>query len=51
MGYAVKISHRQLATGDLAESLRELLAQPAKPPVIPTGVVEVADWLDRLAGY
>ncbi len=50
-GYGLKISRRQLANGDLAESLRTLRAQPDKPPVIPTGVVEVADWLDRLAGY
>jgi hypothetical protein len=49
-GNGVKISRRQLTTGDLAESLRELLAQPAKPPVAPSGVVETADWLERLLG-
>ncbi len=46
-GNGVKISRRQLATGDLAEPLRALLAQPAKPPVAPTGVSEAADWLDQ----
>ncbi|MGB5063894.1 MAG: hypothetical protein WBQ37_09050 [Candidatus Competibacter sp.] len=45
---AVKINRRQLASGDLAEPLRALLAQPAKPPVIPTGAVEAAGWLERL---
>lgn len=50
-GNGLKISRRQLANGDLAESLLTLLAQPVKPPVTPTGVAEVADWLDRLAGY
>ncbi|MCC6135005.1 MAG: hypothetical protein LM550_08580 [Candidatus Contendobacter sp.] len=47
-GNAVKISHRQLATGDLADSLRELLAQPAKPPIAATGAAEAVDWLDRI---
>lgn len=49
-GNAVKISRRQLASGDLAESLRALLAQPAKPLVTPTGVSEAADWLEASAG-
>lgn len=47
-GNGVKISRRQLATGDLAEPLQALLAQPAKPPVVPTGVSEAADWLERV---
>ncbi|MDG4596172.1 MAG: hypothetical protein P9F75_10880 [Candidatus Contendobacter sp.] len=47
-GNGVKINRRQLARGELAESLRELLVQPAKPPVAPTGVDEAAEWLDRL---
>jgi len=28
-----------------------LLAQPAKPPVAPTGVAEAAVWLERLLGF
>ncbi|MBE2294048.1 MAG: hypothetical protein IAF00_03825 [Phycisphaerales bacterium] len=47
-GNAVKINRQQLATGDLAEPLRMLLAQPLKPPVAPTGVMEAVDWLERL---
>ena len=47
-GNGVKISRQQLASGALAEPLRDLLAQPAKPPVTPTGVDEAADWLERL---
>jgi len=47
-GNGVKISRRQLATGELAEPLRALLDQPARPPLPPTGVVEAADWLERL---
>ncbi|KAB2935566.1 MAG: hypothetical protein F9K25_03445 [Candidatus Contendobacter sp.] len=47
-GNGVKIDRRQLASGELAKPLRELLAQPAKPPVAPTGVHDAADWLDRL---
>jgi len=47
-GNAVKISRQQLATGDLAEPLAALLAQPARPPVVPTGVSATADWLDRV---
>ena len=46
-GNAVKIDRRRLASGDLAEPLRALLAQPAKPPVAPAGVGEAADWLER----
>ncbi len=46
-GNAVKIDRRRLASGDLAEPLRALLAQPAKPPVMPTGAVEAAGWLER----
>ncbi|MDS4027727.1 MAG: hypothetical protein RKO25_12190 [Candidatus Contendobacter sp.] len=49
-GSGVKINRRQLASGALAEPLRELLALPAKPPVAPTGAGEAADWLDRLLG-
>ena len=48
-GNGVKISRRQLAAGDLAEPLQALLAQPVKPPVVPTGVSEAADWLDRVS--
>ncbi|MBK8753161.1 MAG: hypothetical protein IPL99_16710 [Candidatus Competibacteraceae bacterium] len=47
-GNGVKISRQQLVSGDLAEPLRALLAQPARPPVVPTGVSEAADWLERL---
>jgi hypothetical protein len=46
-GNGVKISRRQLATGDLVEPLRALLAQPEQPPVVPTGAVEAVDWLGR----
>ena len=46
-GNGVKISRRQLATGDLAEPLQALLAQPVKPLAAPTGVSEAADWLER----
>ncbi|HHW78658.1 MAG TPA: hypothetical protein GX399_16745 [Xanthomonadaceae bacterium] len=49
-GNGVKIDRRRLATGDLAEPLRELLAQPARPPVAPSGVAEAAGWLERLVG-
>ena len=47
-GNAVKIDRRQLASGDLAEPLGSLLAQPAKPPVIPTGIADVVAGLERL---
>ena len=47
-GNGVKIRRRRLATGELAEPLRDLLDQPAQPPLPPTGVVEAADWLERL---
>ncbi|MDQ5909292.1 MAG: hypothetical protein QG599_1387 [Pseudomonadota bacterium] len=47
-GHGVKVSREQLTTGDLAEALQELLNQPAKPPVAPTGIAEAADWLERL---
>ena len=47
-GNGVKISRQQLATGELAESLRELLAQPVKLPVAPTGIAEAVDWLEWL---
>ena len=46
-GNALKIDRRQLAAGDLAEPLRALLAQPAKPPVAPSGTIEAAAWLER----
>jgi hypothetical protein len=49
-GNGVKINRRQLATGDFAEPLQALLAQPAKPPAAPTGAVEAAGWLERLLG-
>lgn len=49
-GNGVKIDRRRLATGDLAEPLRELLAQPDKPPVSPTGIAEATGWLERLLG-
>jgi hypothetical protein len=49
-GNGVKLNRRQLATGEVAEPLRKLLTQPAKPPVAPTGADEAADWLDRLLG-
>lgn len=47
-GNGVKISPRQLATGELADALQALLAQPAKLPVAATGVAEAVDWLDRI---
>ena len=47
-GNGVRINRRQLATGELAEALRALLDQPARPPLPPTGVAEAADWLERL---
>ncbi len=49
-GNGVKINRRQLATGDFAESLQALLNQPAKPPVVPTGAAEAAEWLTRMLG-
>jgi len=48
-GNGVKVGREQLTTGKLAEALEELLNQPTKPPVAPTGIVEAADWLERLA--
>jgi len=47
-GNGVKISRQQLVTGELQGPLRELLTQPIKPPVTPTGIVEAVDWLERL---
>ncbi|MDG4553788.1 MAG: hypothetical protein P9E24_06020 [Candidatus Competibacter sp.] len=47
-GNAIEIDRQRLASGDLAEPLRALLAQPSKPPVAPTGAVEAAGWLERL---
>lgn len=49
-GNGVKIDRRQLATGDLAKPLRDLLDQPAKPPMAPSGIAEAADWLERVTG-
>ena len=48
-GNGVKLNRQQLATGDLAKPLQELLAQPVKPPVTPTGISEAVDWLERFA--
>ncbi|PIE83542.1 MAG: hypothetical protein CSA09_01450 [Candidatus Contendobacter odensis] len=47
-GNAVKISRQQLTSGDLAEPLQQLLAQPARAKVVPTGVAEAVDWLEHL---
>lgn len=49
-GNAIKIDRYQLADGHLAEPLQNLLAQPAKLPVAPTGIAEVVNWLERLLG-
>lgn len=49
-GNAIKISRQRLTDGDLAEPLRALLEQPAKSPVVPTGIVDVVGWLERLLG-
>ncbi|MCB1778129.1 MAG: hypothetical protein KDI50_11910 [Candidatus Competibacteraceae bacterium] len=49
-GNGVKISRRQLATGELAEPLGELLAQPRRPRLTPTGIVEAVEWLERVSG-
>ncbi len=49
-GNGVKIDRRQLATGDLAEPLRELLTQPIKPSPAPSGIAEAVDCLDQLPG-
>jgi hypothetical protein len=49
-GNGVKIDRRHLATGELAEPLRELLAQPARPAATPSGGAEAAGWLERLLG-
>ena len=50
-GNGVKIGRRQLTSGEVAKPLRALLAQPAKPPVAPTGAAEAATWLERMLGY
>lgn len=47
-GNGVKISRQQLATGELQELLQELLAQPVKSSVTPTGIGEAVEWLERL---
>ena len=47
-GNAVKIGRRQLASGDLADALRRLLEQPAKPPVEPGGIAGAVGWLELL---
>lgn len=47
-GNGVKISRQQLMTGELVEPLHELLAQPVKPPVTPTGIAEAVGWVERL---
>lgn len=49
-GNAIKISRQRLTDGDLAEPLRALLEQPAKSPVVPTGIADVVGWLERLLG-
>ncbi|MCP5158479.1 MAG: hypothetical protein H6975_03520 [Gammaproteobacteria bacterium] len=46
-GNGVKIDRQQLAAGELAAPLQELLAQPLKPPLSPTGIAEAVDWLER----
>jgi hypothetical protein len=50
-GNGVKIDRRRLTSGEVAKPLRALLAQPAKPPVAPTGAAEAATWLERMLGY
>lgn len=47
-GNGIKISRQQLTSGQLAGPLGELLAQPVKPPVAPTGIVEAVDRIERL---
>jgi hypothetical protein len=47
-GNGVKISRQQLATGELADALQELIAQPRQPPLTPTGIAEAVDWLERV---
>lgn len=47
-GNAVKVGRSRLDSGDLADALRLLLEQPAKPPVEPGGIAEAVGWLERL---
>lgn len=47
-GNAVKIQRQQFNSGALTEALQELLAQPAKEPIAPTGIADAVQWLDRL---
>lgn len=49
-GNAVKIDRQQLASGDIADALRSLLAQPTRPLVTPGGIAEGVVWLERLLG-
>ena len=49
-GNGVRISRRQLITGELTEALRTLLDQPARPPLAPTGVDDAVNGLERLLG-
>lgn len=49
-GNGVKIDRRLLASGDFAEPLSALLAQPQRPIARPTGVAEAARWLEHLLG-
>ena len=47
---AIKIDRQRLADGNLIEPLHTLLAQPARSPVVATGITEVVGWLERLLG-
>ena len=47
-GNAVKISREQLHSGALIAVLRELLAQPLRPAVLPNGIHQAVDWLAGL---
>lgn len=44
-GNAVKISRAQLHSGELAAVLDELLAQPLRPAVVPSGIDQALEWL------
>ncbi len=49
-GNAVKINRSQLASGDLWMPLQQLLAQPTKPLLTPSGILDAIEWLERLLG-
>jgi len=49
-GLCREVSRFALESGNFADALTDLLAQPKPQPVAPTGIVEAVDWLEKWIG-